>query len=130
MQRQSEAFWQAMSGRAFEIEIGNLFGLLGYEVEVTPAANDYGIDIKLRKDSRYLVVQCKRQVAPVGRPVLQQLFGVMHAEGADECILVCTGGFNRNAVEFAKSRPISLVGLEQIIAHARTVGHPGQAIET
>jgi HJR/Mrr/RecB family endonuclease len=117
--RQTEMYWSQMDCRAFEFEIARLYQKLGYEAEVTRQSVDGGIDIKLRKDNEFWVVQCKRQNAPVGVRIARELFGVMHSEGASRCILACTGGFNSNVRDFAKNKPITLLGLQDIISLAQ-----------
>ena len=59
-------YWMSLSGRGFELELGNLYIQLGYEVESTPTSGDEGIDLILRKDGKTTVVQCKSHKHPVG----------------------------------------------------------------
>jgi restriction system protein len=64
----------------------------------------------LRKDGRKTLVQCKQwKTFSVGRPVLQQMFGIMNDERADEVIVVTSGQFTGEAREFAQRNPIRLV---------------------
>jgi restriction system protein len=68
------------------------------------------VDLVLRKDGRRSLVQCKQwKVFSVGRPVLQQMFGIMAAESADEAIIVTSGRFTDEARAFARGKPIKLV---------------------
>ena len=63
---------------------------------------DGGIDLKLRKDDAYILVQCKHWNAKqVPHNDVHQLIGLMVNEGATGAILVTSGEFTRAAVEAA-----------------------------
>jgi len=100
----------------FERHVGRLFEALGYEVTLTPKSNDEGIDLYLKKNSPGAIVQCKRYTSTkVSRPDIQQLYGVLHHKRANEAFFVTTGEFSRQAREFAKNKPIHLIGLEKLV---------------
>ena len=46
--RTQTAFWDALTGRQFEIEVASLLNRSGYSAKVTPASNDKGVDLMLR----------------------------------------------------------------------------------
>lgn len=79
----------------------------GYSVDhcgtgATGAHFDGGIDLKLRKDDAYLLVQCKHWNAKqVPHNDVHQLIGLMVNEGATGAILVTSGEFTRAAIEAA-----------------------------
>ena len=65
-----------MSGRDFEELLAELFGRLGFDVELTPSANDYGADLILRFPSRIqhaIAVQAKFYSAPVDNSPVQEV---------------------------------------------------------
>ena len=63
---------------------------------------DGGIDLKLRKDDAYVLVQCKHWNAKqVPHNDVHQLIGLMVNEGATGAILVTSGEFTRAAIEAA-----------------------------
>ena len=63
---------------------------------------DGGIDLKLRKDSEYMIVQSKHWNAmQVPHNAVHELLGVMVNEGATGAILVTSGEFTRAAIEAA-----------------------------
>lgn len=80
----------------------------GYEVEhVGTAATglrfDGGIDLKLRRDDAYVLVQCKHWNAKqVTHNAVHELLGIMVNEAATGAILVCSGEFTRAAREAAE----------------------------
>jgi restriction system protein len=63
---------------------------------------DGGIDLKLRRNGEYIVVQCKHWNAmKVPHNDVHQLIGLMVNEGATGAILVTSGEFTRAAIEAA-----------------------------
>lgn len=79
----------------------------GYAVDhcgtgATGQGTDGGIDLKLRKDDQYIVVQCKHWNAyQVPHNDVHQLLGVMVNEGATGAILVTSGEFTSAARQAA-----------------------------
>jgi len=115
-----------MSWPDFELLVGEAFRRQGYFVtERGGRQADGGIDLELVRGSERVIVQCKhwfnRQV-PVQR--VRELLGVVTAEGADRGILVATGGFTRDALEFAAEKPIQLVDGEALVNLTRPTTGP------
>lgn len=102
---------KAMDWKAFERLVAEAFGRQGYRFSYDlESGPDGGVDVKLRKDGRVTVVQCKKwKLATVGVAVVREMFGVMHACGADAVMVVTTGGFSPDALAFAKGKPITLI---------------------
>lgn len=79
----------------------------GYAVDhcgtgATDSKFDGGIDLKLRRDDQYILVQCKHWNAmKVAHNDVHQLLGIMVNEGATGAILVTSGEFTKAAVEAA-----------------------------
>ena len=67
----------SLSAESFEEFVGELFEMLGYEVEQVGGSGDEGADLRLRRnDGLSAVVQCKyHKQAVVGSPALQKIFG-------------------------------------------------------
>lgn len=93
--------------RAFEELIAELFNASGFAVELTKQTRDGGRDIVaigscMGIRSRYLI-ECKRYAPErkVSVGVVQRLYGVKVAEGANKAILATTSGFTRDAKTFA-----------------------------
>ena len=65
----------------FEVLIGMLFEKMGFNTRVTPSSNDRGVDVIAVRESglsyEKIAIQCKLVNSPVGRPVLQQLLGIL-----------------------------------------------------
>ncbi len=100
-------------GKEFEFEVRELLRLMGFDADITGYSQDGGVDIVAMNRSpliggRY-VVQCKAWDAPVGEPVLRDLFGTMHARGATKGILITTSSFTAAALRFAQGKPLELI---------------------
>ncbi len=98
----------------FEALVATHYRRQGYEVERVGhggAHFDGGIDLKLRRGSEYIVVQCKREnVLQVTHNVGHELLGVMCTQGATGAIVVNAGEFTPNAHETARGdRRLTLV---------------------
>ena len=60
------SIWEKMDGQEFEVATGKLFKRQGYSIEYTPASNDGGIDLILKKGDERIGVQCKAYGKNVG----------------------------------------------------------------
>lgn len=90
--------------REFEIFIGDLFKLLGYESEVTQESSDGGKDVVLEKDDETIYVECKRynRDNTIGREMIQKLLGACVQNGVTKCYFINTGQYNNNAIQCAE----------------------------
>ncbi len=90
-----------------ESMLADYYRAQGYAVDHCGTGNtrsqfDGGIDLKLRRDDAYILVQCKHWNAKqVPHNEVHQLIGLMINEGATGAILVTSGEFTRAAVEAA-----------------------------
>ena len=107
---------RAMSWQDFELLVGEAFRRQGYAVdEHGGSAPDGGVDLVLHKGGKTTVVQCKRwRDAQVSVQPVRELFGVMHADGADAAIFVGSGTYTSDALEFARGQPIRLIHGEEL----------------
>jgi restriction system protein len=63
---------------------------------------DGGIDLKLRKDDEYILVQCKHwNTRQVPHNAVHELLGIMVNEGATGAIVVTSGEFTKAAIKAA-----------------------------
>lgn len=70
---------------------------------VSAYGNDFGVDVHVTCPNRkQAVVQCKKYSKPIGRPVVQQIYGVMILLGAKRCYVVTNATFSRPAWELAE----------------------------
>lgn len=95
----------------FERLIAAWYERQGYRVEHTGTGGrahwfDGGIDLKLHRDGRCTLVQCKRANAyQVTHNVVHELLGILETEGADRGIVITTGEFTAYARESAAKTP-------------------------
>jgi hypothetical protein len=110
-----------LSPGEFEVFVTNLLRKMGYKAETTRLTADGGVDIWAANDNLFtggkVIVQCKRYAEHqmVGEPVLRELFGLVHAHGVNKGVLVTTSSFTRGAVQFARGKPIELLGGIQLL---------------
>jgi len=116
----------ALGWRHFEQLVGEAFRRQGYNVEETGLGGaDGGIDLILRKNGHRVLVQCKqwrRRQIPVN--VVREMYGLLAHHGADEVKIACSGTYTRDAEEFAKDKPIELIGGEELLRMMREVQTP------
>jgi SNF2 family DNA or RNA helicase len=91
----------------FEIIIAKLFEKMGFHTRLTPKTNDRGVDVIAVKETGLscdkIAVQCKLVNSPVGRPVLQQLLGVLSEDPSySRGYIVTNNRMSREAVAYLK----------------------------
>lgn len=92
-----------VSWQEFERLLAAFYAGRGYRVEHVGTGGsgerfDGGIDLKLRRDEEYLVVQCKHwNAAQVPHNVVHELLGIMLTEGATGAIVITSGEFTTAA---------------------------------
>lgn len=109
-----------MDGLEFERLMARHYEAQGYRVEHAGTAGtkrryDGGIDLKLHRDGRMIVVQCKRHTPwqTTHNPV-HELVGVMHTQRADGAVFITTGEFTEAALSSVRDFP----NFELIDGHA------------
>jgi HJR/Mrr/RecB family endonuclease len=113
-----------MSPSQFENVVAEIYEKQGYKVTVTGGSHDRGIDIIAEKSvgeaREKVAIQCKHQKVVVGRPILQQLWGVV---ADDHSItrgdLVTSSGFSAEAKDFAKGKRLTLINRKALSLLAR-----------
>jgi restriction system protein len=89
------------------------FATNGAEVRVTQASRDRGVDaIVFDPDplrGGKFVIQAKRYVNTVDVSAVRDLYGTVMNEGANKGILVSTANYGRDAYEFCKDKPLTLI---------------------
>ena len=122
-----------LTPRKFEELVAELLCRRGFDVSLTPATGDGGVDIIAALTSSLgsflFYVECKkyRPGRPVGVSIVRELFGVVQAGRATGGILVTSSSFTRGALQFSDQLPhqISLKGL---LACRRLAAEQGTAI--
>lgn len=107
----------AMSAREFEFFVSRVLFANGYEVKVTPASNDKGIDIRAFKNGIQWVVSCKkyRLNRPVPPKDLRDIFGSRRDQHKLRAMLVTTSGFTYEGYEWAKGLNFDLIDGKKLV---------------
>ena len=92
-----------MSGYEFEEFVADVMKRLGYgQIEKVLKTQDEGRDILIRSSAGLLVVECKHQPnTSIGQPIVQKLHSAVISSRAAKGILVTTGRFTKEAIEYA-----------------------------
>jgi len=109
---------RALSWQEFELLVGEAFKRKGFEVRENGGGGaDGGVDLILYKNGRKTIVQCKRwRSASVSVSIVRELYGVMTAENASDCIVVSSGSYTSEARLFTESKPIWLIDGPELLA--------------
>ncbi|MGJ3203683.1 restriction endonuclease [Geobacillus stearothermophilus] len=96
-----------------------MFNEDGAEVKVTQASRDGGVDaVAFDPDpikGGKFVIQAKRYNNTVPVSAVRDLYGTMLHEGATKGILVTTSNFGKDALEFVKDKPITLINGQELL---------------
>lgn len=108
---------RSMSWQEFELLVAEAFKRKGFVVKQNgDGGADGGIDLILTKNGKKSIVQCKRwKTFSVGVPLIRELFGVMTAERANDCIFVSSGNYTAEARMFAEGKPIWLIDGSELL---------------
>ena len=108
----------SLSWRQFELLVGEAFRKAGYKVvERGGKGPDGGVDLLLKKDGAKIVVQIKHwKSARIGVSVVRELAGIIRVNDASRGIIVGSGSYTRDAVEFAKLTNIDLMTGKDLLA--------------
>ena len=103
--------------RNFEKLVAEAYRRQGYRVTEGSFGADGGIDLELRKGEGLILVQCKQWKAQkVGVSVVREMFGVLTASNADKVIVICSGKFTQQAIDFASDKPIELITGNELLS--------------
>lgn len=103
--------------RNFEELVAEAYRRQGYRVTEGGYGADGGIDLELRKDGHLTLVQCKQwKTQKVGVNVVREMFGVLTAHQANHFIIISSGTFTQQAIDFAAGKPIELIDGPKLLA--------------
>lgn len=105
----------------FELLTGEAFRRQGYTVSETGLGGaDGGIDLKLRREGRLILVQCKQwRSQRVGVKEVREMYGTLVHEGADAVKIVALGEYTADARRFVQGKPIELIHADALLASVR-----------
>jgi restriction system protein len=104
-----------MPGIEFEHYVAELLRNQGFEqVQVTPSANDFGIDILFSKESISYAAQVKRHRGLVGVAALYQAIGGRDYYQKNQAVVICNSFYSLAAQELARKTNLWLVDRNQL----------------
>lgn len=112
-----------LSWQDFELLVGEAYRRQGYLVtENGGGGADGGVDLRLRRDGKTFLAQCKRwKTRQVGVTSIRELYGVMRAEGANGAFFVSSGSYSSDARRFAEENAVTLIDGEGLLQLVRQV---------
>jgi restriction system protein len=100
-----------------------LFKQLGYQVEQTKHSGDYGADLILYKDSKRIVVQCKRYSGKVSIKSIQEAVGAKAYYKAHDAWSETNSYHTNPAKNLALANKVVLIERDQLTNLILQVGH-------
>jgi len=119
-----------MTWRDFERLVGDMYRADGFSVSEPgrDGCADGGVDLRLRKDGKTTIVQCKRwRTYKVGVGPIRELYGVLMAEKADRAVFITSGVYTKEAVDFTRDKPLDMVDGAQLATMLRRFQPSGEA---
>ena len=101
-----------LDGIEFEHWTANELYRQGWQVQVSQASGDQGLDVMARREGCSVAIQCKRYSKPIGNKAVQEVFAAKQFTAADYACVIGTGGFTPSARELASSTGVVLLEAE------------------
>lgn len=110
-----------------------MFNVDGGEVKVTQASHDGGVDAIAFDDDPIrggkFIIQAKRYNNVVPVSAVRDLYGTMIHEGATKGILVTTSFYGKEAYDFSKDKPITLIDGQALLGLLNKYGYSNLTIK-
>ncbi len=98
-----------ISGKDFEKLCAKIIKKRGYRnIVLTPASNDFGIDIIAESMGLKFAIQCKRAKSNIGNRAVQEALSGKTYYNCDVAVVVTNSFFTRQAIETAKATDVKL----------------------
>jgi hypothetical protein len=101
--------WTAMRDKEFEWFLKGVFEQLGYQVEVTKASGDQGVDLIVFGGGRRIAIQVKGYANAVGNSAVQEVYAGMNYGKCQECAVITNSRFTKLAKHLAASLNCKLI---------------------
>jgi hypothetical protein len=116
-------------GIDFEHWCADHIGTQGWEVSVSQASGDQGVDVVAIRDQTKVAIQCKRYSQPVGNKAVQEAYSGCRYAGAQFACVISTGGYTRSAKELASSTDVMLLDAFEISKFSELFGFEPLSLE-
>jgi restriction system protein len=117
----------AMDGTRFEEFLAQLFGHLGYRVQLVGRSHDFGADLVLTSRRQRIVVQAKRYGGNVGIAAVQEVVGAVLYYHGTRGMVVTSSGFTDSARELAVRSGVELWDRQRLAAAMARTGGRGRS---
>lgn len=114
---------RALSWQEFELLIAEVYRIEGYSVtEMGGSGPDGGIDLTATApNGEHYLIQCKHfKTSKVGVKIVREMLGVLAKEGAHNAVVIATGAYTKDAIQFAEGQPIELIDGPHLIERIQT----------
>lgn len=108
-------YWDKLDGHSFETAVARIYQSQGFDVIVSKAGGDGGIDLLLKRGNETIAVQCKAHNKAVAPAVARDLYGTMVSNNIPHGIIVSKNGFTKGVIDFTKDKDIDLVDLDMLL---------------
>lgn len=98
-----------MGKAQFVVYMAKLFGLKGYKVNLTPVANNHGVDMTVEKMGVTIAVGCVLSNKLLGEADVRRVEEGKHFYGTERAMVVTNQYFDRAASSYGKTQDTSLV---------------------
>jgi hypothetical protein len=100
---------RTLSGLDFEKHVGELYKRLGYDVELTRAGGDQGIDVIATSPQQRIGIQCKQWRDVVGNGGVQEAIAGRAYYNCSHAAVICTSTFTQPARDLAERANVQLI---------------------
>ncbi len=109
-----------MQGLVFEKFTAAFYQKLGYDVVLTPASNDKGVDVLAFSDTQNLLIQCKRSENSINIKAIQEVVGAQayytkKYEKSFDLVVFTNNELNNNSIEQAQLNKVIQMTRSDII---------------
>ena len=94
--------WNKMKGRRFEEFLADVFEVWGYQVQLTKASGDHGVDLIVEGRGMKIAIQAKRWKGGVDNKAIQEVYLGKDIYRCDCCVVITSSRFTRAARKAAK----------------------------
>ncbi len=110
-----------MSWQDFEFLVGEYFRRRQFSVEETKSGADGGVDLIATKGMEKYLIQCKNwKTRKVEVKVIRELLGAVVGVGATGGFVVTSGGFTKEAIDFAKANNVLTLDGKELLNSMRS----------
>ncbi len=101
--------WTAMRDKELEWFLKDVFEQLGYQVQLTKASGDQGVDLIVSGGGRRIAIQVKGYANAVGNSAVQEVYAGMNFWKCQECAVITNSRFTKSAKHLADSLNCKLI---------------------